>query len=217
MPSKLYANKLGDNKPQEVAQIQEPPKGKKPRTEKQLAALEKAKAARAAKKAAAEDEKQKATETEAAATAEAERLAQEKAAKKAAQVEKRRAQRAEKKAQEGTLPIAGTGVQETSPPVTASETSEPTLPKPKRQRKVKETPATTHEDPPKWFMTFVEGVKREQVAQTGEKVKKADIKAQAEEQAKVTWNDGYTRDRIHHEQNKHLDKMYTMMFNNRKM
>ena len=222
---KLYAKKT-DGTPVSVdtPSIEEPVKEKKPRTEKQLAALEKAKQARAAKKTGKEEESKKLNEELVKKEEELKAAEEALAAKKTAAAEKRRLKREQKK-QEQTPAPSEAGTEEIpkkkrkvrapkEEPEQADTEAEPEQKKPKRQRVPK---IVDPDQPPKWFVGFMEQAKREQVAQSGEKKSMTEIKNEVKDQASKTWNDGYTRDRIQSAQDKHLDNMYSMMFNKRKM
>lgn len=228
---KLYAKKLDntDETPKEVTTTEETPVAP---NEKKLKALEKARERRQQKKAEQEALKKQKEEEEALAKKQEEEALAEKQKKKEAAAEKRRQARlAKKQTQEPTPSVAST--EPTAEPV------EPAAP-PKKERKrkavskevtpergesnetevtqvkVKRAKVDTNE-PPKWFTTFLEGVKKEQLVQSGEKKSKADIKAEVQEHAAKAWNDGYTRDRIQNENDKHLGRMYSMMFSGRKL
>lgn len=107
------------------------------------------------------------------------------------------------------------------------------VPKPKRQRKKKEpTPEPEPEPikeekpkrsrqkrdpsaPPTWFQKYVEGVKKEQALQREEKVPAKQVKVEAEEVAKKSWDNGFIRDRVTNEVDGHMSRMYSMIFSGR--
>ena len=165
----------------------EPPK-KKQKTEKQLAALERAKETRRLKKEAQvkEAETKKLIEEE-------KRLALQ--AKKEAQREKRRLARLVKKGE--------TQEQLDAPALVIKGT---------RSR----GPIKESEDPPAWFKKYVEGVKQEQSKLGNEKKPQRVIKEEATTEAKAHWENGPTRNRVTHEVDNHMQRMYSMIFGNRR-
>lgn len=182
-----------------------PPAPKKPMSEARLAALEKAKETRKRKREealaakAAEEAEIKAKQDEIKAKEE------EIARKKEEAKEKRRLKREAKK-------------QEATPPVSASEsgTSEGVVEeieeKPKKIRKTK--PPRDDSIPPAWFQKYVEGVKTEEAKIAN--VPKKQATEQARQVAQNAWDDGLTRDRVQHEVDNHMGRMYSMIFHNRK-
>jgi len=168
-------------------------KEKKPRSEKQIAALERAKEARRLKKEQAEKEKQEALEQERLQQEEEERKAAEKLAKKEAAKEKRRLARLAKK--EAT-------------DVNVEDAAEP----PVKKRKTRETG-----EPPEWFKKYIHGVKTEQSKSSSEKKSQRILKEEVSEEAKQRWDDSQTRDRVTHEVDNHMNRMYSMIFGQRRM
>jgi len=185
-----------------------PPAPKRPMSEARMAALEKAKETRKRKREevlaarAAEEAEIKAKEEEIKAKEE------EIARKKEEAKEKRRLKREAKK-------------QESTPP--ASEPSEPTEPtepaveieeRPVKVRKLK----LPRDDsiPPTWFQKYVEGVKQEEAKQAVAAIPKKQVTEQARQVAQSAWEDGLTRDRLQHEVDNHMGRMYSMIFHNRK-
>jgi len=232
---KLYAKKLDtDETPKEVTvdeTIGDP--AKVAPNEKKLKALEKARERRQQKKAEQEALKKQQEEQEALAKKQEEEKLAELQKKKEAAAEKRKQARLAKKAQQEPTPSVASTSDQVAEPVEPAQA-------PKKERKRKAVPEEVNperggtnenevqpvkakrakvdaNDPPKWFTTFLEGVKKEQLVQSGEKKSKADIKAEVQEHASKAWNDGYTRDRIQNENEKHLGRMYSMMFSGRKL
>lgn len=111
-------------------------------------------------------------------------------------------------------------------PVKVEPVEEPIQPvKPKRVRKRIQEPTPSIEsqdeqpkpkkprrDPneaPQWFHKYIETVKKEEAAQRQEKVPAKQIKSEAQEQAKKSWNDGFTRDRVTNEIDNHSNLFLT--------
>ena len=66
--------------------------------------------------------------------------------------------------------------------------------------------------PPAWFEKYVQGVKStENMASTSKKGVRS-IKKDAKDTAAEKWKDGMTRDKVHHEIDGHMSRMYQMMF-----
>lgn len=80
--------------------------------------------------------------------------------------------------------------------------------KPKRKPKAKRDNSI----PPAWFNKYVENVKREEASLRSEKVPERQIKEEAKEAANKSWNDGLTRDRVTHEIDNHMARMYSQIF-----
>lgn len=229
---KLYAKKIEEDSksPKEVivATSSDETK-KKPVSEKRLLALEKAREKRQQKKLEVEKVKNAEKEKE-EALLEKKRLASEK---------RKQTRLAKKSLQEPTPSIASEPIiekekgseapinEEAAPKKTRKRKPQPaeddvqvesqaqvekTVKQPKQKRSKPDINA-----PPKWFTVFMEGAKKEQAIQSGEKKSRADMKAEVQEHATKAWNDGYTRDRIQSEQDKHLVRMYSMMFSGRKL
>lgn len=189
-----------------------PPAPKKPLSEARMAALEKAKETRKRKREealaakAAEEEEIKAKEEEIKAKEE------EIARKKEEAKEKRRLKREAKR-------MANQEPQEETPPTSeVSETPTPSVqedqPKPKKVRKVK----VVRDDsiPPAWFQKYVEGVKQEEAKVSPASVSKKQVTETARQVAQNAWEDGLTRDRVQHEVDNHMSRMYSMIFHNRR-
>ena len=86
--------------------------------------------------------------------------------------------------------------------------------KPKRKRAKKE-PQVKNEIPtemPAWYQKLHEGIKKEEAVHRVEKVSAKAVKLEAQEDAQKSWNDGLTRDRVAHEVDNHMSRMYSMIF-----
>ena len=137
------------------------------------------------------------------------------AAKKEAQKEKRRLAREAKK-QTPTPP------ESVSVESVATEVVD-TKPTKKRKRKemtmdqqVDEAVASLggSEEPPAWFKKYVAGVKNEERAlQEAPKRPKKEIAKEADQMARQQWGNGLVRDRVNNEVDKHMNRMYQMIFN----
>jgi hypothetical protein len=208
---KLYTKKVDAESVEEKPIIEE--QVKKPVDEKKLASLEKARQRRLEKKLEKEALQKAESEKMELEKQEAAKLLEAKQAKKMAAAEKRKQKK---------LMLTPEPSLASSETTTVNETvEEQKQPKPKRKREPKERVEkklkTDPIEPPKWFTTFLEGVKKEQVQQSGEKITKAEMKAEVQAVAEKKCNDGYTRDMIQNQQDKHLTKMYSMMFNGRRL
>ena len=143
-------------------------------------------------------------------------------AKKQAQKEKRRLARQAKKQALQTPPPSE---------VTTESVSEvlEVKPKPVRKRKRVEKsmdeqvdeavakipePPSAGEEPPAWFKKYVAGVKNEE-RELQERPKKAkkEVAKEADQMAQKQWGNGLVRDRVRNEVDKHMSRMYQMIFN----
>lgn len=70
--------------------------------------------------------------------------------------------------------------------------------------------------PPKWFVSYVRGVKEEEELQKASNVGQKKIKAQAAEKAQTEWSDPKVRHRVETSVNDHMHRMYNAIFPNRK-
>lgn len=165
---------------------------KKPKTEKQLAALERAREKR--RLAKEEAEKVKAEEERKAFEA-----AVAKEAKLAAQREKRRLARQAKLNEQG-------------------EVAPEPVPQKGQVVKVRRSrmPPSDESEPPAWFKKYVESVKTEKSKLAEEKKPQKQIKEEAQQEAKVHWENGPTRSRVTHEVDNHMNRMYSMIFGQRR-
>lgn len=127
------------------------------------------------------------------------------------------------------------------PPVAPVQETTPPPEKPKRKRQKKDTVSVASmdtetrvdvevekilkpkraqknpSDPPKWFVQYVESVKKEESKHAEIKKPKKVIVEEAGEQAKNSWNDGLVRDRVRNEVDNHMNRMYSMIFGSRRM
>jgi len=163
-------------------------KPKKPKTEKQLAALERAREKRRLVKEEQERQRQEEEAHQAA-------LEAAKELKREQQREKRRVAR-EAKMKELGLDI---------------------IPKKGQVVKVSRSRAPYKEDhePPAWFKKYIESVKTEQSKLSSEKKAQKVIREEAQQEAQVHWEDEPTRQRVTHEVDSHMNRMYSMIFNRR--
>ena len=72
-------------------------------------------------------------------------------------------------------------------------------------------------EPPAWFAKYIEGVKHEEARLVKTKKPKKEIKQEAKQKAADSWNDGLTRDRVAAEVDSHMNRLYSMIFTNRRM
>jgi len=179
-------------------------KEKKEPTEKQLAALAKAQETRKRKREEAEAVKKAEEEAIKAKEDEIRAKEEEIERKKEAMKEKRRLARLAKK-------------QEVSPPPTTA--SSETVEEPEEEVKKVAKPKQQQRDelePPAWFQKYIAGVKQEEAKQSQGKIPKKQIAEEARTVAHEQWQDGLTRDRVQNEVDSHMNRMYGMIFNNRR-
>lgn len=171
-------------------------------------------------KAAAKKEELAREESEAKAALEAKEQELKRAeeallAKKEAQKEKRRLAREAKK--QVPTPPESVAVESVATEVSA--------PKPTKKRKRKEmtmdeqvdqavNSLASVDEPPAWFKKYVAGVKNEEraLAEAPKKPKK-EVAKEADEMARQQWGNGLVRDRVNNEVDKHMNRMYQMIFN----
>jgi len=170
-------------------------KQKKPPTEKQLAARAKF----------AENRKKKLEEQ----AAEKLRLEQEIAdkqkeieAKEAAIAEKKKVRAEKRKAKKQEMDIDTAVEEAVAEPVEAPPAKKVRVAKKKKD----------DSEPPVWFSKFVESAKMEENKISNEKKPAKQVKEEAKETAKEQWGDGYTRDRVTEQVDKHMGKLYSMIF-----
>lgn len=173
-------------------------KVKKERSPAQIAAAEKMRAARQAKKEAAAAALAAAQNDEAAAAAAAEAKATAAAVKKEAAKEKRRLAKLAKQAAHASEPVSEMDVDQVEP-------------KAKRPKKVKD-----ENEPPAWFKAYMKGVQEEQNSHRAEPAPPKEVKAAARVQARESWADPVVRDRVHEENNRHLNALHSQIFGGRK-
>jgi hypothetical protein len=75
-----------------------------------------------------------------------------------------------------------------------------------------EKPKKRSANPPKWFQSYVENVRKDESTKAGEKKETKEIKTEALEMAKKTWGDGFTRDKVEQEFQSHRNRLYSMIF-----
>ena len=171
-------------------------------------------------KAAAKKEEMARQEAEAKAALEAKeqelKVAEEAlAAKKAAQKEKRKLAREAKKQSptppESVAPTESTAIETETIPKAVSK---------KRKRKELsldqqvDAAVQTLEEPPAWFKKYVAGVKNEErELREAPKKPKKEVAKEADEMARQQWGNGLVRDRVNNEVDKHMNRMYQMIFN----
>ena len=137
------------------------------------------------------------------------------AAKKAAQKEKRKLAREAKKQSptppESVTPTESTAIETETVPKTVSK---------KRKRKELsldqqvDAAVQTLEEPPAWFKKYVAGVKNEErELREAPKKPKKEVAKEADEMARQQWGNGLVRDRVNNEVDKHMNRMYQMIFN----
>lgn len=147
-------------------------------------------------------------------------------AKKLAKKEAAAAKRAAKKAAVTPPPPPQTAVSEVSEEEEEEEppkkedlvipTEAPKLHVPeKKAKKIK----VEEEDgePPKWFLAYMQGVKSEEAKQSKVKKPKKVVAAESKKAAGVAWSQGVVRDRVNHEVDNHMNRMYTQIFGGRRM
>lgn len=181
-------------------QVPVPSKPKKQATEKQLAALAKAQETRKRKREEKLAEEAKQLQDQKDQEAKVVKEEEEKQAKKEAAKEKRRLLREAKKA---TPSLAGT---ETTTDIIEKAVEEVTKTK---RRKI--------DSPPSWFKNYVNSVKMEEATQEPVPRPKKEIKKEAHAQAESKWQDGFVRDNVQNETDRHMAKMYSMIFGTRQM
>lgn len=217
MPQLYSADLLESAKP---VKGKEPEKIKKPATDKQLAALAKAQETRKRKKA----EKDALKEQESTKEKEIQQLEQAKLeqaeAKKRAAAEKRKATRDAKKLQQPSPPASKDGNVDTETEASTAVADKEVEPK-KRKRAspdvVPSTQASDSNEPPGWFKKYISGVKKEENAAKKVKLPKKQVDQEVEEVAHKQWGDGYVRDRLRNEVDGHMNRMYGMIFGQRRM
>ena len=160
---------------------------KKERSEKQLAAFERAKETRRLKKEALDYEKSEKDRLQKEAQDAEEDALKAREEKKLALKEKRRLLREEK------------------PKV---------APAVKKQRTVK---TQTPDEPPSWFKSYIMGVNTEKSKITEEKKPQRQLRYESNAQAETQWKEPLTRNRVTSEVDSHMNKMYSMIFNNRQV
>jgi len=214
--AKLKANAKPVSKKSDLKKKQAEPEPEPVVDKKVLVKQKRQEAARLKKEQAEAELKRQEEEAHAALAAkEAELKAAEDAlaAKKAAQKEKRRAAREAKK-------------QMITPPESVATEVEPVpMEKTKGKRKRKEPTMdeqvdhavaqleVKEEEPPAWFRKYVAGVKNEERMHQEPKKPKKEVAREANQVAEQQWGNGLVRDRVRNEVDKHMSRMYQMIFN----
>ena len=198
MPPKIYAANV-----EQVGQQIDAP-AKPARTEKQIAAAEKAKLRRQAKKMLAQetpeeapvppvDEKVKKPRKRKQAVKEADSSSETVETLVNEPVEKKKKQKVliEEKVEEPPKEV-----------------------KPKKVRKPKSPKAD--DEPPKWFKSYIMGVKEEQARMSTTKIPKKQVRFEADQEANEKWCEPVTRERVNRSVDHHMQSLYSMVFPNRK-
>lgn len=202
MAPSLYATKIADlGKP--VSENTEK-KEKKPRSEKQIAAFEKAREARKktleAKKSfekPVEPASPPKTVSEPETTEVLEDIKVEVQAESSSEEpsKPKKERKTKKRAASETFEVAEKAVKiETKDEATQSE-----------------------EEAPSWFKSYVIGVKEEQAKAANDKRPKKQVRIEAQAVAQKQWQQPQTRERVQNTVNNHMQKMYSMVFPNRRL
>ena len=173
-------------------------KEKKPRTEAQIAGAKKAAEARKLKKLELERVKKEVEENE----KELERL---EALKKTT---KKRKSKEVVAVQEST-PSVSSGIGEAVEQAVNEPVKKKRAP---RKPKTQELPAPPPEEPPMYFKKYVEGMLKAQNDLSEVKKPAKQIKTEAVQQTKDVWANDVKRDCVKNEVDKHMNRMYSMMF-----
>ncbi len=91
-----------------------------------------------------------------------------------------------------------------APPTPPPEEQEPPKPKsqPRKKREIKEV------EPPKWFKTFMSNTRvNEQTVKKVEKKPRKEIKKEAVQHARESWQDAHIRDRFTNQSDQHLNQL----------
>jgi|APGre2960657404_1045060.scaffolds.fasta_scaffold08628_3 hypothetical protein len=213
MPPKIYAANVED-----VGNPIKPSMEKKPRTEKQIAGDAKAKLTREAKAAAKKVP---------AVVAETPKETPKPAVPADEKVKKPR-KRSKKDLETSSKESAPSETLTTAIDDALSEMSketETTIPPKSKKQKVckKEVKALTpppsivdDSEPPKWFKSYIMGVKEEQARCAEKKVSKKQTRFDADKEASDKWREPVTRERVNKTVDAHMQTMYSMVFPNRK-
>jgi hypothetical protein len=205
MAPSLYATKISDlAKPVSEKPVSEKPvKEKKPRSEKQIAAFEKAKEAR---KKTLETKKSFEKSVEPESPPETEKTVSEPEVVDEVMVEeepKSKTKRTKKKCAEEVK-------------LEKRQADEVIEPETSKAAKV-EVSSQSEEEPPAWFKSYVIGVKEEQAKLANDKRPKKQVRIEAKEYAQKEWQKPQIRERVNNTNNSHMQKMYSMVFPNRRL
>jgi len=204
MPPKIYAANVEQH--QEIAAT------KPARTEKQIAAAEKAKLRRQAKKMLAQE-----TPKEAPVPPVDEK------------VKKPRKRKQENKEADTSSETVETLVNEPvakskktlEKPLEMEKEKELVEAPPVEEKKLKKKPRApkapkADDEPPKWFKSYIMGVKEEQARMSATKIPKKQVRFEADQEANEKWCEPVTRERVNRSVDHHMQSLYSMVFPNRK-
>lgn len=199
MSPSLYATKISDLGKPVSEKI---PKEKKPRSEKQIAAFEKAKEAR---KKTLESKKS------------FEKPVEEPASPPKTVSEPEVSDEVKIEVEKGQDKVDGN--EEPPKPKEKSQTKKRSAPKNEvvDQSEKIEKVVQTEEEAPTWFKSYVIGVKEEQAKASNDKRPKKQVRLEAKEVAQQQWQQPQTRERVQNTVNNHMQKMYSMIFPNRRL
>ena len=131
----------------------------------------------------------------------------------------KKTKKSEEKVEEETVEKVEEKVEETVEKVEekVEEVQEEKIEKPKRKRVKKEIIKSVKEvekeiEPPVWFKKYIEGVQKEKQIYAEKKIPQKQMKIEAEEVAKKSWENGLTRDRVKDELDNHMSRMHKMIF-----
>lgn len=72
------------------------------------------------------------------------------------------------------------------------------------------------DEAPKWFKSYIMGVKEEQSRMSALKIPKKQVRFEADQEAAAKWCEPVTRERVNRTVDNHMQSMYSMVFPNRK-
>jgi hypothetical protein len=210
MAPKIYAAKVED-----VGQPITVTVAKKPRTEKQIAGDEKAKRTREAKAA---------SKTPPANIPETSEETPKSPISLDEKVEKPPRKRAKKsvdaqpKATENIEALIDEALSEQAP-IKKEKKAKSMTPPPSLDGENKVEKKVTFKDdsqPPTWFKSYIQGIREEEALLSANKISKKATKALANDEANAKWQEPVTRERVNRSVDLHMQKMYSMVFPNRK-
>jgi hypothetical protein len=191
MPALYAANLLENAEPVQ--------KEKRVPSEKQLAALQKAQETRKRKR----DEANALKEQQQAEEEGLKKLEELKIQKQKEKKEAAAAKRKEKRDAKKQVPTPDASVASTQ--------------KKKRVAKPKEMVAHDDKEPPVWFKKYISNVKKEENRASTTKKPAKQVQEEVAEVAHKQWGDGMVRDRLRNEVDGHMNRMYGMIFGQRRM
>jgi hypothetical protein len=202
MPPKIYAANV-----EQVGQQIDAP-AKPARTEKQIAAAEKAKLRRQAKKMLAQE-----TPKEAPVPPVDEKV---KKPRKRKQENKEADSSSETVETLVNEPVAKSKKQKVEKPLEMLlEAKIPDIPEKVKKPRAPRAPKADDE-PPKWFKSYIMGVKEEQARMSATKIPKKQVRFEADQEANEKWCEPVTRERVNRSVDHHMQSLYSMVFPNRK-